>query len=176
MQPDKSNIVLIGMPGSGKSTVGVILAKLSSKNFIDADVLIQTETGLKLQEIVDGQGYHAFRTIEEQVLLDLMVENYVISTGGSAVYSDAAMQHLKRNSVIVFLDVTLTTLRRRIHNFDTRGIARRPEQSFEDLFTERFALYSHYADITIDCNTLGTEEVCEAILAAYLNLAPGGTD
>lgn len=167
MQLDNSNLVLIGMPGSGKSTVGVILAKLSSKNFIDADVLIQTETGHTLQEIVDEQGYHAFRSIEEQVLLSLRVENHVISTGGSAVYSEAAMRHLKKNGIVVFLDVTLDTLHKRIHNFDSRGIARRSDQSFEDLFTERYALYSHYADITIDCNALSTEAVSEAILAAY---------
>src|SRR5690606_20511357 len=113
----------------------------------------------------DNNGYLALRQIEEEVLLGLNVSNHVISTGGSAVYSDAAMKHLGKNGVIIFLDVTLDTLRRRITNFDTRGIARRPDQSFEDLFEERFALYSRYADITIDCNALTTEQVCEIILS-----------
>jgi shikimate kinase len=158
------NLVLIGMPGSGKSTVGVILAKQSSHGFVDTDVLIQTTVNRPLQDIVDNNGYLALRQIEEEVLLGLNVSNHVISTGGSTVYSDPAMKHLGKDGLIVFLDVTLETLRRRITNFDTRGIARRPDQSFEDLFEERFALYTRYADIVIDCNALTTEQVCEAIM------------
>lgn len=162
----RSNLVLVGMPGSGKSTVGVILAKQASLSFIDTDLLIQTAANKPLQNIVDNDGYLALRELEESVLLSITVKNHVISTGGSAVYSDMAMQHLRSEGVVIFLNVNLDTLRARIKNFDTRGIARKENQSFEDLFDERFALYSRYADISIDCNALSIEDVCEAILQA----------
>ena len=160
-----SNIVLIGMPGSGKSTVGVILAKLTSRDFVDTDVLIQTCRGRALQDIVDTEGYMALRGIEEDILLGLDCNNYVIATGGSAVYGDAAMRHLKSDGVVVFLDVDLGTLRSRVKDFDTRGLAKRPDQSFASLFDERFALYTKYADVTIDCASLTQEEVCDRIIA-----------
>ena len=159
-----SNIVLIGMPGSGKSTVGVILAKLTSRDFIDTDVLIQTCQGRALQDIVDTDGHMALRKVEEEILLGLDRNNYVIATGGSAVYGGAAMRHLKSEGVVVFLDVDLATLRSRVNDFDTRGLAKRPDQSFASLFEERFALYTKYADITIDCVNLTQEEVCSAII------------
>jgi shikimate kinase len=161
---DKSNIVLIGMPGSGKSTVGVILAKLTSRDFIDTDVLIQISQGRLLQNIVDTEGYMALRRIEEDILLGLNCHHHVIATGGSAVYSHAAMEHLKSNGIVVFLDVDLPTLESRIRDFDTRGLAKRPDQSFSDLFKERIILYRKYADVTIDCADLSQEEVCAQII------------
>ena len=161
---DKSNIVLIGMPGSGKSTVGVILAKLTSRNFVDTDLLIQTDQGRPLQDIVDQSGYMALREIEEIILLGLDYRNYVIATGGSAAYSHAAMLHLKKNGTIIFLNVDLPILKSRIHDFSTRGLAKRPEQSLADLFKERYDLYTTYADFTVDCNDLNQEEVCEKII------------
>ena len=160
----KPNIVLIGMPGAGKSTVGVILAKLTSRDFIDTDVLIQLAEGRSLQDIVDRDGYMVLRKIEESILLDLRCNNHVIATGGSAVYSGAAMNHLKSSGTVVFLDVDLPTLEVRIHNVHTRGLAKRPDQSFEDLFEERLVLYRKYADITVDSTTLSQEEVCERII------------
>ena len=160
----KPNIVLIGMPGAGKSTVGVILAKLTSRDFIDTDVLIQLAEGRSLQDIVDRDGYMVLRKIEESILLDLRCNNHVIATGGSAVYSGAAMNHLKSSGTVVFLDVDLPTLDVRIHNVHTRGLAKRPDQSFEDLFEERLVLYRKYADITVDSTTLSQEEVCERII------------
>ena len=114
----RSNIVLIGMPGSGKSTVGVILAKLTSLNFIDTDVLIQVSHGQTLQDIVDTSGHMALRRIEEKELLNLHVYNHVIATGGSAVYSPGAMKHLKSDGIAVFLDVDLPTLESRVCDFD----------------------------------------------------------
>ncbi len=159
-----TNIVLIGMPGSGKSTVGIILAKLTSKSFIDTDVLIQIIQNRSLQSIVDQDGHMALRRIEEEVLLDLTCAHHVISTGGSAAYSDAAMQHLKRDGVVIFLHADLATLRDRITNFDTRGLAKRPDQSFEDLFQERLFLYSKYADITVESSGFTQEEVCSNII------------
>lgn len=166
MADNPYNIILVGMPGSGKSTVGVILAKLMSLSFVDTDVIIQTQQGRSLQDIVDGEGYLALRKIEEEVLLKLDCRNHVIATGGSAVYSRAAMNHLKSNGIVVFLNVDLETLKFRVHDFDTRGLAKRPDQSVDDLFAERFALYRKYADITVDCVGLTHEEVCARIVKA----------
>ncbi len=159
-----SNIVLIGMPGAGKSTVGIILAKMTSRDFIDTDILIQLSTGRSLQEIVDTDGPLTLRSIEEEVILNLSGRHHVIATGGSAVYSAAAMDHLRSNGTVVFLDLDLPAVRSRIYNIDTRGIARRPEQSLEELFEERLVLYRKYSDITIACEGLSQEEVCVQII------------
>lgn len=170
-----SNILLIGMPGSGKSTVGVLLAKELAKGFLDTDLLIQQAEGCSLQEILDRQGYLALRRIEERVLLGLTCANHVIATGGSAAYSHTAMAHLKRSSTTVFLHATLETLRRRVHNFDTRGIARRPGQSFADLFAERYALYVRYADVIVDVNEGSAEDVVRKVTAALQASGPHTT-
>ncbi len=164
MPQTHSNLVLIGMPGAGKSTVGVILAKQTSRGFVDTDVLIQTSTKRTLQDIVDKDGYAVLRKIEEDVLLGLSVQDHVIATGGSAVYSDPAMTQLKSGGLVIFLDVDLTTLESRVHDFSTRGLAKRPDQDFADLFCERFTLYRKYADITIKCSGLTQEEVCAKII------------
>ena len=164
MAEDYSNIVLIGMPGAGKSTVGVILAKQTSRDFVDTDVLIQTVQGRSLQQILDAEGYLALRKIEEEVLLNLCLRNHVIATGGSAAYSNRAMAHLKSNGVAVFLNVDLATLEARVRDFDTRGVAKRPDQSLAELFQERYTLYTNYADITIQCNDLTQEDVCGRII------------
>lgn len=161
----KSNIVLVGMPGSGKSTVGVILAKLLSYDFLDTDVLIQSSQRRALQDIVDRDGHLALRTIEEDTLLSLDLQHHVIATGGSAVYSAAAMAHLAAIGTVVFLDVNLATLERRVDNLATRGLVRRPGQSLADLFAEREALYKQAADITINCTGMTQEAVCSAIIA-----------
>ena len=165
MAQKPSNLVLIGMPGSGKSTVGVILAKRTGRDFVDTDVLIQTARQRTLQDIVDTDGYLVLRRIEEEILLGLAVRNHVIATGGSAVYSDRAMQHLKADGIVIFLDTDLDTLQKRVRDFSTRGLAKRSDQSFADLFAERFPLYTKYADITINCAGLDQEEVCTRIIA-----------
>jgi shikimate kinase len=164
MQADA--VVLIGMPGAGKSTIGILLAKELGLDFIDTDVSIQVREGRTLQNITDQQGYLALRSIEEQVLLAEDISGKVVSTGGSAVYSEAGMAHLKQDATVVFLDVPLAELEQRISNFNTRGIARRPDQSFEDLFEERSVLYKRYADIRIDCSTLHIEEVLQKTCSA----------
>jgi shikimate kinase len=161
---EKSNIILIGMPGSGKSTVGIILAKMTSCNFIDTDIIIQLREGRSLQNIVDSEGPMALRRVEEEIILSVNCQNHVIATGGSAAYSHTAMSHLKKSGIVVFLYTTIDMLKSRIRDYDTRGLARRPDQSLEDLFHERLALYQQYADITILNNNLTQEDVCVEIL------------
>jgi shikimate kinase len=170
MSASRSNLVLIGMPGSGKSTIGVILAKRTSHDFVDTDLVIQTRVQRSLQDILDQEGYLRLREIEAEVLQDLHVRNHVISTGGSAVYSDAAMQHLKQDGICIYLDVSLDTLRSRITDYETRGIAKRPDQSFDDLFAERTRLYRQYADITINGDGKNQDAVCNEILSALQEL------
>ncbi len=164
MQKRKSNIVLIGMPGSGKSTVGIILAKMTSRDFIDTDILIQLREGRSLQEIVDNNGHMALRKVEEEVLVSVDCSHHVIATGGSAAYSHKAMSHLRENGIIIFLDAKMDTLQSRIHNYATRGLAKRSDQSFADLFSERLALYLRYADITVTSDALNQEDVCVEII------------
>ena len=164
MKKDKINIILIGMPGSGKSTVGVILAKMLAKRYLDTDILLQNIEKRSLQDIVDKEGHMALRKVEQKVLLGIQCRNHVVATGGSAAYSEPAMMHLKSTGVIVFLHADLPTLNRRIHNYETRGLAKRPDQSFQDLFDERLALYEKYADITVQSSNLTQDQVCDLIV------------
>jgi shikimate kinase len=153
------NIVLVGMPGAGKSTAGVILAKELCREFLDTDVLIQTIEKVSLQHIVDTKGYVELRIIEERTIMGVECQNHVIATGGSAVYSEPAMLHLKKNGIIVFLEITFDEIFRRISNFATRGLARRPDQTLEDLFVERAQLYRKYADLTVFSDGKTQEDV-----------------
>ena len=164
MATAQKSIVLIGMPGAGKSTIGILLAKELGLDFVDTDISIQVRLGKTLQQITDESGYMVLRDYEEQVLLSENIDHKVVATGGSAVYSDAGMARLKASATVIFLDVSLPALQQRVTNFDTRGIARRPEQSFEDLFAERSLLYQRYADIRIDCSNLGVNEALQAVL------------
>lgn len=162
----KTNITLIGMPGAGKSTVGIVLAKNLGLGFIDTDILIQINHQQPLQRILDETGYLNLRRIEEQEILRLNIDHQVIATGGSAVYSDKAMRHLRQISTIVFLDVPLAEICRRIHNFDSRGIACAENQSFEELYAERLLLYRRYAEVTVDGTRGDQEQIAEVIAAA----------
>ncbi|MDW7758668.1 MAG: shikimate kinase, partial [Desulfuromonadales bacterium] len=126
MEGPRSNIVLIGMPGAGKSTVGVVVAKLLAMDFVDTDVLIQAREKRTLQAIIRTEGLSVLKQVEEQALLDLAVEQTVIATGGSAVYSDAAMAALKRRGIAVFLDVPLPELVERLNDLDARGVVMEP--------------------------------------------------
>ena len=159
-----TNIILIGMPGAGKSTLGVVLAKNTSRNFVDTDLLIQGAHTKSLQQIVEAQGYQKLREIEQEILLSLDIENTVIATGGSAVYSEAAMNHLARKGHIVFLDVDREVLEQRIGDYSERGIAKSEEQSFADLFEERQPLYRKYADSSIKCSALTQDQACNRII------------
>lgn len=158
-----NSIILIGMPGVGKSTLGILLAKETAKDFVDTDVLIQLKESTTLQDIIDHKGHQALRKIEESVLLEAHFSNHIVATGGSAVYSDEGMKRLKTFGTIIFLDLDLESLKKRIHNYETRGIAKKPEQTFEELFEERKVLYQQYADITINCLNKSIEETLEEI-------------
>lgn len=159
-----TSLVLIGMPGAGKSTIGLLLAKELAKNFIDTDIMIQLREGKTLQDIVHQRGYEVLRTIEEEILLSVQCSNHIIATGGSAVYSAAGMKHLGTFGPVVFLDLPLELLQQRIHNYETRGIARRPDQSFAELFEERRVLYQRYADITIECSHKNQDQIVQEII------------
>lgn len=164
MNPYHQSLILIGMPGAGKSTLGLLLAKNLAKDFIDTDLLIQLEQQKTLQDILHQQGYLALRKHEEQVLLKAQYPNHVIATGGSAVYSDAGMRHLKKFGPIVFLDVAMEELEKRIHNMESRGIARPEGQSFADVYAERRPLYLRYADIVIDCEAKTIEQLIDEVI------------
>lgn len=166
------NIVLIGMPGSGKSTVGVLLAKAMGFHFIDTDIIIQNRTGLLLQQIIDGQGLDAFCIEEERSIMSIeQTCNCVISTGGSAVYSRSAMLFLKQHGFVYYLSLPEETIEKRIKNITTRGIAMRPEDSIKDVFARRRKLYEEYADITVDCQNKSIEEIIEEICGEHRLIA-----
>jgi shikimate kinase len=173
MSTSREGVTLIGMPGAGKSTVGVLLSKRLALGFIDSDLLIQVREAKPLQKVLDDEGYLGLRAIEEAVLLTVEPRGNVIATGGSAVYSDAAMRHLASGSCVVWLDVPLTELRTRIRDYETRGISRRPDQDFSELFAERQALYSRHSDLRIDCSDGNQEDALERLLAA-LEVRRGG--
>ena len=143
------NIVLIGMPGCGKSTVGVILAKVMGMEFCDTDIVIQKKEGRKLQDIINSDGNEAFLKCEEKALLSLDIDGAVIATGGSAVYSDAAMRYLKERGKVVYLKVSENEIERRLADFAARGVAIKDGMTVKDLYNERIPLYEKYADITV---------------------------
>jgi shikimate kinase len=144
------NIVLIGMPGVGKSTVGVLLAKALGRHFLDTDVLIQATQGHSLQEIIDRDGLAAFCQTEEDYVLCLDLTSAVIATGGSVVYSEPAMRHLSAHGVIVHLDLPVDTIEQRIRNLRTRGVVMEKGQTIRSLYDQRQGLYRRYAQLTID--------------------------
>ncbi|NLX04814.1 MAG: shikimate kinase [Phycisphaerae bacterium] len=161
---ERDNIVLIGMPGVGKSTVGVLLAKVTSLDFIDTDVYIQARLGRRLQEIIDANGREEFLRTEEAEVLTLNCRDFVIATGGSVIYSQAAMAHLKRRGLAVHLDLPFDRLEKRLTNLLTRGVVMPPGYSLAQLYDERQPLYRRHADVTIDCNGLDHQQVVDCIL------------
>ena len=162
-----SNVVLIGMPGAGKSTAGVVLAKMLGYGFIDGDLLIQEQQGATLQQIIDAEGADAFLAIENDALCSLECSRCVIAPGGSAVYSPAAMAHLAANGVVAYLRVSLESLNERLGNLDQRGVvfSGASVKSLEDLYAQRAALYEQYAHITIDVDGMATADVARALKA-----------
>ncbi len=158
------NIVLIGMPGAGKSTLGVLLAKALGRPFVDTDLLIQHREGKLLQSIIDQEGIKYFLKLEEDVITELELKNYVIATGGSVVYSQKTMDCLKKNGVVLYLSLPFEELRERIQNIKTRGVAMEKGQSLKALYMERGPLYEQYAEVTIDCFGLTMEQVVELMV------------
>ena len=168
---NKQSVVLIGMPGVGKSTLGVLLAKELGLDFVDTDLSIQTREGKTLQTIMDERGYIALREVEALVLQEMSFEQAsVVATGGSAVYSAEGMSHLGRFGHIVYLSLSLDALCGRIHNYEERGIARAPGQSFESLMDERVKLYRQFADVEIDCEGKDPEQCLKAMLDSLASL------
>lgn len=157
------NIILTGMPGAGKSTLGVLLAKATGMFFVDTDIIIQQETKRLLQDIIDNDGTDRFLEIEEEVLMSLDTGNTVIATGGSAIYSEKAMKHLKKNGTVVYLHVDFAEIEKRVTNITTRGIVLKNGRSLADAFGERKPLYDRHADLVIDCTGCTIEESVKKI-------------
>lgn len=160
------NIILIGMPGAGKSTVGVVLAKTLGMQFVDTDILIQERAGRMLQEILDEDGPDVFKRIEEETILSLQPRNAVIATGGSVVCSPDAMAHLKSGGVVVYLEIPYAEMEARLKNITTRGIVLLPGQSLREMYDERVPLYERYADLTVACSGGDLESVVENVIEA----------
>lgn len=159
------NIILIGMPACGKSVTGVILAKSLKMNFIDADLLIQERAGKSLQDIINADGIETFKSIEEEVLNAINAKNTVIATGGSAVYYDSAMRHLKENGVVVYIEASLATIKKRLKNIRTRGVAMEKGQTIDSLYEMRVPLYEKYADCTVRSHRYRAENTVEDIIS-----------
>lgn len=145
-----NNIILIGMPGSGKSTVGVVLAKVLGYEFLDSDLVIQKREGRLLSEIINENGIEGFLAIENDVNKNINVDRTVVATGGSAVYGVEAMEHLKKIGTVIYLSLEYQPLRRRLGNLKNRGVVMREGQTFRQLYEERTPLYEKYADLIID--------------------------
>ena len=163
----KTNITLIGMPASGKSSVGVVLAKRLGKKFVDTDIVIQEKDGKLLKELIEEHGDEGFREIEDEVNAGLDLDNSIISPGGSVVYGEKAMKHLKEISVIIYLELSYTAIKSRLGDLRERGITLKEGQSLKDLYLERVPLYEKYADITVNemkkslAKTI--DEICERL-------------
>ena len=160
------NVILIGMPACGKSITGVVLAKTMRKSFIDTDLLIQEKEERPLQDIINESGNDYFRKVEEEVLCSVETRNSVISTGGSAIYYDAAMKHLKEQGTVVYLKVSLETIEARLNNIKTRGVTMEKGATIASLYNERIPLYEKYADVIIEADGFEVEDNVEAIINA----------
>jgi shikimate kinase len=166
MRSEKNNIILIGMPGAGKSTVGVLLAKRLGLDFLDTDLLIQTGEGRFLQQLIQERGVQAFCDLECSYVGSLAVRRTVIATGGSVVYRPRAMQNLDKLGTILFLDIEEAALIRRLADLDERGVVRLPGQTIAAIYAERQPLYRRYAEIAVDTTRRTPEQVVQAICTA----------
>lgn len=160
-----ANIILIGMPGCGKSTVGVLLAKALGMAFVDTDVVIQARERRKLQAMIDDIGIEAFLRKEEEAIVALECEHTVVATGGSVVYGDRAMKHLHERGTVVYIRLPYEQIERRLSNLATRGVTLRPGQTLRDLYEERIPLYEAQADIVYDAANADIEQTVSGIAA-----------
>jgi shikimate kinase len=158
------NIALIGMPGVGKSTVGVLLAKATGRAFLDTDVWIQTREGRTLQDLLDELGLERFCRLEERHVVSLEVTACAIATGGSVVYGESAMRHLRSGGAVVYLRLPLATIERRVTDMDTRGVVIERGQTLADLFRRRRPLYERWADLTVDCRQKTQDQIAAEIV------------
>lgn len=158
------NVVLIGMPGCGKSTVGVILAKVLGFHFIDSDLLIQEQEKCLLKDIIERKGLESMIAIEEQVNRDIRTQNGVIATGGSVIYGASAMEHLREIGVVVYIRLSYETIEDRLDNIRQRGVVFKEGQTLQSLYEERCPLYEKYAHVIVDAEGLGMEELMERIM------------
>lgn len=163
------NVILIGMPGCGKSTVGVLLAKSLLCDFVDTDLTIQNKYKMSLCEIIEKDGLEGFKNKEDTVLTEVCCQNSVIATGGSAVYCEKGMQNLKALGKVIYLKLSPEEIKNRIKNITTRGIAMKKGTTIEELYEERSALYEKYADYIIDCQNTTAEECVNKIVEAIKN-------
>ena len=159
-----NNVILIGMPAVGKSTVGVVVAKRLGYKFVDTDILIQEEEGRLLREIIEEKGIHGFLEIEYRVNAGVDVENTVISPGGSVVYCENAMEHYKKIGTVVYLQVSFETINKRLKNAKGRGVVLKEGQTLKDLYDERVRLFEKYAEVTVSEDGLNLEETIEEVL------------
>ena len=162
-----NNIVLIGMPGAGKSTIGVLLAKPLGLSFIDTDLIIQRQEGRLLQDIIDDQGIDYFLSVEERAILGLETAHHVIATGGSVVYSAAAAAYLKEGGQLIYLKLAYETIACRVKDMKSRGIVIRRGQRLRDIYRERVPLYERYAAHTVDCEGRSMESIVDEIFRLY---------
>ncbi|WP_294954112.1 shikimate kinase [uncultured Eubacterium sp.] len=163
---NKENIILIGMPGSGKSTCGVLAAKALLKNFFDTDLLFQGLEEKRLQDIIDDDGIEYFLSAEERAILSLDINATVVATGGSVVYSDKSMEHLKKSGKVIYLHLSYDTMVDRIKNITTRGVVVKEGDSLEDMYNERLPMYQKWADVVINCDNNTVEQTVEKIVKA----------
>jgi shikimate kinase len=163
MIPAKNNIILIGMPGAGKSTVGVLLAKRLGLDFVDTDLLIQRGEGRFLQQLILEHGVEGFLDLEAGYIRSLTIGHSVIATGGSVIYRPAAMQHLETLGAVLFLDIEEAALARRLADLDERGVVRLPGQTVATIYAERQPLYQRFAGIVIDATRRTPDQVVQAI-------------
>jgi len=161
------NITLIGMSGAGKSTIGVLLAKALGYEFVDTDLMIQKKEDMLLQDIIDEKGIVSFLNIEGQVIESVNVKKSIISTGGSVVYRENAMKHLKDISEVIYLKVSFEEIERRLDNITTRGIVMEKPMTLKDVYEERIALYEKYADFQLNCDEMGIEEIVSFLTNKY---------
>ena len=158
------NVVLIGMPGSRKSTVGVVLAKVLGYRFVDSDLVIQEEEGKLLHEIISERGMEGFLEVENKINSSLTLEKSVIATGGSVIYGEQAMEHLREIGTIVYLKLPYRNLRRRLGNLKDRGVVLKPGQTLKGLYEERTPLYEKYADLVVDEENMGIRDTVEKVV------------
>ena len=168
-----NNLILIGMPGVGKSCIGVVLAKALGMSFIDSDIVIQEETGRTLSDIIADVGREGFLRLEEEINVRIECENSVIATGGSVIYGPEAMEHLRAIGRVVYLQLSYPTIEARLGDLHARGVSIAPGQTLLDLYNERCPLYEKYAHITVACNQLRPREVAAEILSRVGREAPG---